>query len=633
MIKYSIQYTDVVGNEFTCDISNVTYTGPTIILPGSCVLNSAFADEAYGALWGKSLSINVLATIEEPLSDLWQDDEYFWTVTFKKGAQIKFVGYLTSEGVFESYNTDKWELNLEAIGPLGVIKDLAYLQPTTGNPYVGFATLAQVIARILTRGFNLSSERLEIYTFAGINAVNEIANSPGGFFDYANIDQSIFTLDEGETYQDCQLILEELLSSLALSIFQENGKWYILPRHREANATGLAMKVFDADGALLRSETVLNLKTTIGNQIGIDPAPLYHCSENQQLSMRRSVDTFALEHISEYVDQILDNPTIVNDGNTAANWTMQGVGTRVEVGNGGAFLKGRRSNNLQSLITFISDQYQLRENQAFEVRLKTTIIEPHLHLWPVEIILEDSVVNGRTWYYTGDSWTTDAGGQFDRTRAYLESQNQHDVDFVIPLSPLPADGLISINFCEPLFLELGNSTYQLTGNELVILNSCELVPVDGILEGRKRVFKKTDPKRERVKDNEEIRWNTHDDLSLKNVFFEPDLITRISKVKNFGGPFPFNEAQLIYYTTFARALITQRKSLIFTGNVFGEVSFLGAKNYLGISDNMVVLEYRYDTARNITFLKCIEIDQNFTLEGEIINLPIFTTGIKPTIVG
>lgn len=624
MIKYSVQYSDFQGTEFTCEISNADYDGPVIVLKGGCTLVSAFSNDPLNPLWGRELQLRLLATIDVPLSDLWQDDEFYWTVVLKKSAQVKFIGYLSSENVFESYNTDKWDLNIKAIGPIGVIENLAYLQNTTGNPYVGFATLAQVVARIMTRGFNTTAERMEFYVFAGVNGANEVANSTGGFFDHAYIDQSIFTLDEGETYQDCQLILAELLFSAGLSMFQENGKWFILPRHREAIASGLSFKVFDADGTILRTENVTDMVTIIGAK---GDASLIHCNQNQTLSMFRSVDTFALEHLSEFVGGFSANPTIINNGTIANGWTIIDDTRADLVVALGVKLKGRVSNNLISDVIMESDGYDVEKDQAFQIAIQTTITD-FLHFWPVEITLESQDTIGLTWYYTGSEWTADPGGTFDKSRAYLESQNTEEVGFTIEIGSIPENGIIKMRLCEPLFLTDDHSAAS-----EVFVSNMELQTAEGLLLGRKRIFKKEFPKRERVKDNETVRWNTKDDISLKNVFFESDLVTRIPNVKNYGGPFGFDTDELIYAVTFARALASQGKAKVFTGSVLGEVPFLGAKTYLGFASNMMAIEYSYDTERNITTLKCIELAHDYTLLGSILNQQIYTEGIKPTIVG
>lgn len=621
-VKYRIQYTDVTNVDYECTFENDNYTGEEIILDGRCSVRSARVLDFYVPVRGKQLDIIVTASIEEPLSDLWQDDEYYWFVKFTRDSKVKFIGYLSSEGVFEDYNNPVWELSLTAIGPLGIINDLAYVTPE-GAPYVGLEKTIVIISNALKRAFSQASHYMPINCYLDFSGEGQPTGISDQFVTYAHLDQSLYIRNDGESIQSSMDVVKEIMTSLNCMIFQENGEFYICNPDILATNNSLEFKNYNSSGVYNTTITKSGLTKTIGDQ-----EELIHCSENQQISNERSVDTFVLRHDFEYNEELLTNPDLEHDNVTLEGWTVvapwavlvtdQGVDISSEsINSSGAGNPGS--------IALRSDYIRVIKNESFKLILDLDYTDvPQQHGVFIELKLPGAPNINIAYTYMKGAWRSAADVVFF-TDTYLAPPDEDGViRYEVDIPSLPIDGELRIGIRQPrVFID------NFTASSGVIVTKCSLISVSGILAGKEVLFKKLAPKKEKVKDPQNVRFDTDDNDSIKNLFLKSDG-TRITNINS--GTF-LNNYSLLAYVAYKRGIAKQSKQIVFSGNVYGYVPILSNLDYVGISGNMHILEHIWDTEANITYIKAINLEtgDDKTFDGTLTERIVFRETIKPTI--
>lgn len=618
MVKYRIEYRDIDNNEFTCEIENNNYTGEIILLDGKCTLKTVPTKDHFEALRGRSLAISVLATSEQPLKDLWQDDEYYWFVTFKKGAQIKFKGYMSSEGVFQDFNADRWILNLEAVGPIAVVESVAYATEA-GNQFVGLGSLIEVISNAINRGFSSSSHRMQFNTFMpftwdGIGTENK--------FEYPHIDQKIFLRDDGETIQSCSEVLKDVLSSIGCVMFQENGEWYILPLNVVSRADQFATEIYDINGAYVSDSLIGGFSSQIGSQ---GETSIFHCSENQFESMARSVDTFVIRHDFEYGDQLMPNGDIDVVGNSLAEWTINPDTSIVNVSDSlGVQIDGVEQVLAARYDLSISDfgiynqGVPVKINESFDLGIDLIHVNIPVYNWIRIMLISD--IGLPNYQFLNGAWADfpSATGAL-----FLSTDSEGFVSYNLELPPIPIDGDLIVEIRQPIY-----HPDDYTALSRITVSRIHLTSKKGILAGSEFRFKKSAPKKEKVKEPDSVRFSTSDNLSLTNVFYKANGENILNV--NFAGN---SDVSTGFYVAHERALMSQKKTFLFQGSLYGELPYLGRFEYLGVKEKMILLEHEYDTRENITTVIVRELDGSQPLDGVITEDIVFSQTVRPTIVG
>lgn len=564
----------------------------------------------------------VLATVAQPLTDLWQDDEYYWRTVLKKNDQTIFVGYLSSEGPYEDYNSDKWELTLESIGPLGVLNDLAYVQPN-GNPFVGNQSIIETISNALARGFSDTAHELPIRAYTDIKAENQPTTTGTTFINYSNIDQDMYVSEDGESYSECLDVLKGILSSINCNIFQHEGYWYIAPPHVLANSDSLTFNEYDNLGAYTGTHLQSGMILDIG--VESDATGYYHCNINQRLEMRRSVDVFTVrnDHVADL--QVMSNAFMEfpsGEPSGANVWERKSAVGTVDFLDPGLKIYGT-TNDAPPLgyptrvLAAESPDIDILLGEVLSVDLRVQDNNDSSFDFQYQIELTG---DSTTYYFSfaGQSWQTTEVDRF-MNRYYLDNK-----PFQFDLLPVPENGTIKIKFFKPYY-DSSPTTKSVTVNRASFKTQSELLTA--AVETK---FKKTTPKKEKAKEVENITFNTGDNARLRNLLVDPsdNLIGHITSATSPSlGPM-----SLSYYCVYNRALYQQQKAKVFYGSVFGHVPLLGAKNYLNIDDRMMPLEWSYDTQANITYMKCARLFYNFPIVGTITEETVYRETIKPTIV-
>ncbi|HUS89831.1 MAG TPA: hypothetical protein VMW91_10825, partial [Desulfosporosinus sp.] len=387
--RYNIQYDDVIGNGFEISIYNSTYAGASTSLNGSAIYGMNALDSMTDPVRSKYLKLNLLANETNTLSDLITAEEREWSVTLERNSQLIFFGYLTSEGVTQSYVTAERFISFDVLDPIAFLEDLAYTD-NSGTPYTGTDQLAQIIAKCLQRGFEptpTSAWFTQIkayvpydYRTHEIDTGNTPSYTAGDFLKNIVLDQDQYIDQDGEI-KSCLEVLKEILSAFSLFIMQHEGSWVIANYlYTASSMDSKYISYYDEDGGTITSFSITPFNTieivtdSVANQ-----GQFIHCNENQSYFYKRGLQKLLVEHQYRFRESILENSTfdggvtgVSMDGWTSGTgyyWYPVDDGTvRIYTNNVGG--SPPDSENLQALISASNPPIGVGSGNQYNLTLK-----------------------------------------------------------------------------------------------------------------------------------------------------------------------------------------------------------------------------------------------------------------------
>ncbi|MCH8170036.1 MAG: hypothetical protein IIB07_02750, partial [Bacteroidetes bacterium] len=168
-----------------------------------------------------------------------------------------WTGWIKPENLTKDYILDQYELSVSATDGLADLKDVEFNNFNTGNPYVDRATVLVSVRRILEHIEILLGFKIQL----GVYETVLMTNSQNAI-EKATIDSLRFTkiVDGREVQKNCFLVLEEILRTFGVVMFQSEGFWWIQSK-RERNSN-----VFEYNSAgTLQSTTLIDVSYDITN--------------------------------------------------------------------------------------------------------------------------------------------------------------------------------------------------------------------------------------------------------------------------------------------------------------------------------------------------------------------------------
>lgn len=163
------------------------------------------------------------------------------------------TGYLTGETLSEEYHDATKHINLEAISGLRRLKDKDYVD-ANGKAFRGTTTIAEKINRCL----QATGLGLPVRMSHHLHAIpTDLNNNEGFIVRYEDLHH------KGETYYD---VLDKIARTMNLSIFQEDGYWYVLHVFSKVVGTRGYQQFtpsgdFDGNGVLALTRNALHKST------------------------------------------------------------------------------------------------------------------------------------------------------------------------------------------------------------------------------------------------------------------------------------------------------------------------------------------------------------------------------------
>jgi hypothetical protein len=228
---------------------------------------------------GSEATLNLIATEDFQLEDLYTEDELRWLVNIKRNGSVIWRGFIIPDGCQESFTFTPYTISINAVDTLGLLKNLSYVQ-NDGNFWLGKQSFIEVIYNCLNR---VQIPGMNIYTCVNIS---EESYPDGNADDPLNL-----TYVNAETYLEsdninplnCQTVLDSVLRLWTAVIIQSEGDWYIFRPNELALSSTLVFRKY-IDGVYDSFVTKTVGQVLGGHTEGAIIAPLYH-SDTDQLKM------------------------------------------------------------------------------------------------------------------------------------------------------------------------------------------------------------------------------------------------------------------------------------------------------------------------------------------------------------
>ena len=595
MVKYKFEFSDKDDATYTGEFSNGNYTGQEITIDGFCSIDYDLSENIYQPIRVTSCNITLRATLDEPLEDIWNEDDKYWLFTLYKGTRAIFQGYASTEDMEQPYNSSNWELNFDAFCHLHYLQDIGYFDGS-GLQYTGTDSLFSIIRKCLDKGFNTNDPKI------GLITAHHLEYNSTDLFENVYLDQEQFYDEDGEAL-DCFTVLENILKSIGAFIVQYRLNYVVMSVSNFVDllTKSIPYKDYDSDGNLVFESSFA--PDSLGQRIGdeINNTDSYHINTNQSFRTRKFYNAFKIRHNFEYADQILPNGELIGAGATMPNWTVAAgettvVGDTLEI-------EGKQ------LVTEIelgaeSSAIALKQNDVIEVVIVAEYQDDPTEQ-TYEILLENTG-SGTDYSYT--SYEPTEGGEMviNEWRALpVGSQVRREIEFsptenefthTIQLPALPEDGDLTFKAYTGIF---GNNYNASTSK--TILKSVTIKALEQPLEAEEWIVERTDKTTGQVPDVYELPFNTVKRTIIKNVFLDSS-----------GLPIEFfNDGGLS--APMARHLSREfirffgSNGFLWSGDVFNNIEFT-PKRIDTIGSNFVVTRESKDLGKNISALELEQVN-------------------------
>lgn len=314
-LKYLVEWADMENIVYSVRIYQKGYTGSSTEVSGYGVLKYGSANSNLDAIRGNGLDLNLNATTDLTLEDLYTEEENSFAVKMYRKNKLLFDGFLKPDGVYQSFVQDQWVLSLSCVDGLGLLKDLAFVQ-STGFPYTGRQKAIDVIYNCLRRtGLQMNiNTSVNIY-YEGLTPSDELdpLNET-----YVSVDR--FVKSDNDTIMDCNDVLKSILNLFNAVICQIEGQWYIFrPNELFENPIVKFRQYSETNNTFIKLNTK-NLEFNLGSQIN-NYYP-HHAGGNQQIEIKGSVSAVRLNYKYGFIKSLNTNPNLNHTGKTYPGWTV-----------------------------------------------------------------------------------------------------------------------------------------------------------------------------------------------------------------------------------------------------------------------------------------------------------------------
>ena len=316
-LKYFIEWKDPECIDYLVRIYQKGFTGTETQVFGYGVLKYGTAKDNLDPIRGNGLDLNLEATNDLTLEDLYTEEENQFTVKMYRQNELLFDGFLKPDGVYQSFVYDRWLLNLSCVDGLGILKDLAFVQPT-GFHWTGKMKAIDIIYNCLVRS-NLSmniNTAVNIY-YEGLTASDTL--DPLAQI-YISVDR--FVKDDKDTIMDCQDVLKSILTLFNANICQIAGQWYIYRVNELYDNPNIKFRQYSKTDNSYLGLNSKNLGFNLGSQI--DNYYPHHCGANQQIQIKGSVTAARINYKYGFLKGLMPNKDLVrNSSNIYTGYTIE----------------------------------------------------------------------------------------------------------------------------------------------------------------------------------------------------------------------------------------------------------------------------------------------------------------------
>lgn len=628
-LKYLIDWADMEQVPYSVRIYQKGYTGTSTNVSGYAVLKYGSVKDNLDSIRGNGLELNLNASTDLTLEDLYTEEENSFAVKMYRRNKLLFDGYLKPDGVYQSFVQDQWMLSLSCVDGLGLLKDLAFVQPN-GLHWTGKQKAIDVIYNCLNRtGLQMNiNTSVNIY-YEGLEPTDNLdpLNET-----YVSVDR--FVKDDNDTIMDCNEVLTSILNLFNAVICQIEGQWYIFRPNEIYNNPIVKFRQYsETDNSYIKLNTK-NLEFSLGSQIN-NFYP-HHSGGNQQIEIKGSVSATRINYKYGFEKSILLNKFLIRDNsNVFENWTVISPNLIIY---DPLDLQGLKSNiifdnpGVNPIALIVSDNIFLELGTTVNFKLKSFfnsqffnpsfLSESIFHFVKIELvgIYQTAWIDVSTYLNPQDfEWKTTSPSVASR----IEANN--DFSYNVPMPALPFDGDLRIIIYQSKGAAKAGKPIEIT--EIDIINTSNANAKTGAV-GEFHTAQ---------------RQNRPSSISTETFkIFNGDSPTVIYEgavlKENQISPTSFwfrngkNESKPILQIAVEDILRLQQKpQKLFTGDIYGYMSYLSVISIDNLEGKFLPIEWSFDALRNTTTVKLLQffgdelndIDYKFTLD--------YGNTVKPTI--
>ena len=261
-VRYRGEWRSTTRGErnYVVDILKDGYNGviSPMYLTGDCVtITYGEVDESeLQPIKSSEAEISILCTeIGDPYLELFTLDPKQYQVVIYENSSVIWRGYIATGDYAQSLARVPYAVRIRATDGLGVLKAMSYIDDAQNR----FNTIVSVSA-LIRRLLSPISDSVDIWDYAPIYANQSLPT-----FDITSIpDSSIYNAFQGEepTYYD---VLEEVLRTFGVQLFQHNGLWCVRSLAMLANVINansvrpIPLDVVDDSGFGIKSDATLTI--------------------------------------------------------------------------------------------------------------------------------------------------------------------------------------------------------------------------------------------------------------------------------------------------------------------------------------------------------------------------------------
>lgn len=623
-LKYFFEFTDVESILHRCEIYNEDFVGDATEINGNCVLTKASTNDTLESIRGGGLQINLEASIDLDFTDLYSEEERTFLVKYYRDGQIKFNGYLSPEGLFQSFSDEIWNISLDCIDGLGFLQNLSYVDNVTKEQFVGKQSMIEVISNCLKR------TGIEQDIYVNIDIFYEGTTLyDGGVLANTFINSFRYIKEDNQTTMQCDEVLRTILEPFAACITQYNGSWFIYKPNTMHSYETLYFYKFDKDGVYIDDNVPYNFRKTLGSQInGFYP---HHANSNQQISIDNSIGAYRISYKYGLTNAFFDNLLLENVAGVIDEWTIDDA-TYLDfpTDDRGFIVTGRPNLSISKILT--SQTVSLLEGNtiSYQETLRR-ITESNLKTGTSRTLIKLVGGSGTRYLYPDGSW------QSSQRFLGVFLQFNEEYNYRIDSAPLPFDGDVFIEIWTP-----SNSSNITPDRDVEYLITRSFIAPSndlGLIKGEIHTFQRISKPSSKIGETKEVFNGDSPSELYVGTIYKADEVTPTS-LWNFS-----STGELINYATILQIMGLERMKMyakplkVFKGDVYGFIDFLSVVTIDNIDGLFVPIEYKYNASDNITTLKMKEILNyglpNSTFSDIEYNLQINNENqvVEPTIKG
>lgn len=589
---YFMQYNDTENIRYEVTISKKNYDGVAQLLGGKATLSKGSIENHLDPIIGTSLELELEATTTLDLESLYSDDERTFRVVFKRNNVITFIGYLKPDGVFQSFVTDFWIVNLSCVDGLGFLEDLAFVEET-GKQFVGLQSGKDILYYALKRtGLSLPLNIAVNVYYDGLTPSDTLDPLTQMYVSTAR-----FIKDDNDTIMNCKEVISSILKLFNASVTQHNGEWYVWRTSEMAENAYLKFRRYSKTTGVYFGVKTLNLNFELGSQVN-NRYP-HHCSANQQVAIRGSVSAYRLNYKYGFLKGVLKNPNLEHDGSlNYIDWTeFPDLNNKIKLDPTTNF--GVLTSPLSPNIT----EYKILSTATLGVITAGNLITLKADIGAnFETFFKINVKVG-TYYLKDDgSWTTTPTSVIYKTGYPLNQGNSPVLraTFETKSLALPTSGIVEVELFIPKskdFFNYGEANYYFVD----VINSVE--NDNGKIGEFHTAVRKTRPS-SIAKETETIYNGDSPSIVYEGAIYKADKVTPTSTWFRRG---KIESYEILRICVEDVVRMQQKPAKIFTGDAYGYIPYFCLLKIDNINAIFAFLEYSYDSSKNITTFKALEV--------------------------